>query len=516
MNKNTLFSLLAITLIVVVLPLYGWLEPQRMEAAQEKLRQEFVAEAAVMYVENCAICHGAAGEGLGATPGLANDALRTADYNTLYKTIARGLYGTLMTPWHIDEGGIYTDYQIDELIALIRYGDWDEVGELAATQGLIPPMLPVPQVDDDFLAQVAALSPEGSEWAAGMQLYANNCTVCHGINGEGSDLGVALNTPDIQAAESDVLGRIITEGVPGTLMVGWNNALNPEEIENIVSFLQNWDVVTAQGLALTSPEPVRIDLDNPEEVMAYAERLFDTTCAVCHGENGSGGTGPVLNSQQFLTKQTNEQIINTIINGGHRPNSSMPAFGDRLTMVEIEALVEYIRAWEPTAPFVENPRGTAQGGGPPWLRPEGTTPSGRGQGSGSQGQGGQGQGQGGPPWRDTGTPPGQSGQGALESGPSTQPNVLPAAGDMLQYEGVVVAVEGNLLTFETTGGELLQAMLGPPWFWQDNGILLSPDDTIGLEGFESTDHMELNWIHNLTTGQRINLRTPTGQPVWGQ
>ncbi len=509
MNRNTLISFFAIMSIVVILPLYGWLEPQRMDNAQEELRQEFVADAAVMYVENCAICHGAAGEGIGATPGLDNDGLRNADYDILYKVIARGRYDTLMAPWHADEGGIYTDYQIDELIALIRYGDWAELGELAAAQGLIPPTLPVPQVDEELLAQVAALSPEGREWAAGMQLYANNCTVCHGINGEGSNLGVALNTPDIQAAESDVITRIITEGVPGTLMVGWNNALNPEEIVNIVSFLQNWDVVTAKGLALTPPEPVRIDLENPEEVMAYAERLFDTTCAVCHGENGSGGTGPALNSQQFLTNQTNEQILYTIINGGHRPNSTMPAFGDRLTMVEIEALVNYIRAWEPTAPFVENPRGTAQGGGPPWLSTDGTTTSGRGQG-----QGGQGQGQGGPPWRDGGTPPGQSGQAVPDGTTTEQPMVLPAADDMLQYQGIVIAVEGNLLTFQTVDGLQLEAMLGPPWFWEENGIALSPGDAISLEGFESPDHMELNWVQNLTTGERINLRTPTGQPVW--
>ncbi|MCB8990404.1 MAG: c-type cytochrome [Ardenticatenaceae bacterium] len=509
MNKNTFISLLAILTVVVALPVYAWLEPQRMEQAQTDLRDEFVTDAAVMYVENCAICHGATGEGIGATPALDSDGLREADYDVLYKVIARGRYDTVMAPWHIDEGGIYTDYQIDELIALIRYGDWTQVNELAATQGLIPPTLPVPEVDEAFLAEVAALGPEGSQWAEGMQLYANNCTVCHGVNGEGSDLGVALNTEDVRAIDQAELVRIITEGVPGTLMVGWNNALTPDEIINVVSFLQNWDVVSAEGLALTPPEPVRIDLENPEEVLAYGGQLFDTICAACHGENGSGGTGPALNSQQFLTSQTDEQILNTIINGGHRPNSTMPAFGDRLTMVEMEALVDYIRAWEPTAPVVENPRGTAQGGGPPWLRTDGTTTSGQG----SQGQG-QGQGQGGPPWSDTGTPPGQSGTTA----PSTSSGSaidMPNMGETLQFEGVVVTAVDNLLTFQTTDGQQLEAMLGPPWFWSESGIALSPGDQIELEGFESTDHMEVNWLQNVTTGERVNLRTPTGQPVWG-
>ncbi|HIP70572.1 MAG TPA: hypothetical protein EYH05_04165, partial [Anaerolineae bacterium] len=64
MNKFTFISLFSLLLIVVILPVYAWLEPQRMAQAQADLRQEFVSDAAVMYVENCAVCHGAAGEGV--------------------------------------------------------------------------------------------------------------------------------------------------------------------------------------------------------------------------------------------------------------------------------------------------------------------------------------------------------------------------------------------------------------------------------------------------------------------
>ncbi|MEZ4642833.1 MAG: c-type cytochrome [Chloroflexota bacterium] len=494
-------------LIVVVLPLYAWQEPLRMEAAQSDLRQTFVSDAAVMYVENCAICHGAAGEGIGSMPALDNDGLREADYDLLYKTIARGRYDTAMAAWHSDEGGIYNDYQIEELIALIRYGDWSQVGELAAAQGLIPPTLPVPEVDEAFLAEVTALGDAGSEWAAGMQLFANNCTVCHGINGEGSDLGVPLHTADVQATDAAELVRIITEGVPGTMMAAWDKSLTPEEIASLVSFLQNWDTITAAGLELTPPEPIRIDLNNPEEVLALGQRIFDTTCAACHGENGSGGTGPVLNSQQILTSNTDDKLLTTIINGGRRPNSTMPAFGDRLTMVEMEAVVAYLRSWEPTAPLVENPRGTAQGGGPPWLQ---ATPDAANPISPGQGQGGQGQGQGGPPWRDTtGTTSGQS------SSTGQTDMQLTGTGETLSYAGVVSVIDSNMLTIRTADGQDVTVMLGPPWFWEADGIALTPGDQVELEGFESTDHVEVNWLTNLTTGAHINLRTPTGQPVWG-
>lgn len=398
MNKYTTITFLALLILILMLPIYAWLEPARMAKAQTDLRQEFVSDAAVMYIENCALCHGAAGEGIGPIPPLDNPGLREADYDFLYKTIARGRYETSMTGWHEDEGGVFNDYQIDELVALVRYVDWSQVGELSAAKGLIPPSLPVPETDEALLAQVVALSPEGNTWAKGISIYASNCTVCHGIDGEGSDLAVALNTPEIRGTDAAELARIVSEGVPGTMMAGWRGVLETADVDAIVSFLQNWDAIEGEGLVLTPPKPVRIDLDNPQEVLALGEQLYNSTCTVCHGENGSGGSGPVLNSQQVLTNKSDEQIRNMIISGGQRLNSSMPAFGDRLTAVEIDALVSFVRAWEPTAPWVQNPRGTDQGGGPPWLRatPDAdnpVTPGNQGQGRGRGGQGG------GPPWR---------------------------------------------------------------------------------------------------------------------
>ena len=407
MNRYAILTFLALLILILILPIYAWLEPVRMANAQTDLRQEFVSDAAVLYVENCALCHGAAGEGIGPMPPLDNPGLREADYDFLYKTIARGRYDTSMTGWHEDEGGVFNGYQIDELVALVRYVDWPQLGDLSAEKGLIPPTLPVPETDEAFLAQVTALSPEGSLWAEGMALYAANCTICHGINGQGSDLAVPLNTPEIRAADAAELARIINEGVPSTMMAGWGGVLETADVNAVISFLQNWDTIEKEGLALTLPKPLRIDLDNPQEVLAFGERLFNTTCIACHGENGSGGTGPVLNSQQVLSNKSDEQIRSTIINGGRRPNSSMPAFGDRLTAVEIDALVSFVRAWEPTAPWVQNPRGSDQGGGPPWLRatPDPNNPitpgnQGQGQGRGHSGQGG------GPSWRQAYTAPG--------------------------------------------------------------------------------------------------------------
>ena len=284
MNANKLISLLALLILILVLPAYAWLEPARMEQTQADLRQEYVSDAAVLYVENCTVCHGAQGEGISAMPALDNDALRTADYDMLYKTIARGRYDTAMTAWLRDEGGRLNEYQIDELVTLVRYGDWSQIRELAAQRGLIPPTLPAAEIDTVLLAEIAELDGEaGTQWAAGMQLYAANCTLCHGIRGEGSDLGVPLNTPDIQATDAATLQRIIGAGVAGTLMAGWDNRLHPAEIETVAAFLQNWDQIEAEGIELTPPEPVRIDINDPEAIMDLGQSIYDSTCIACHG-----------------------------------------------------------------------------------------------------------------------------------------------------------------------------------------------------------------------------------------
>ncbi|MEZ4594182.1 MAG: c-type cytochrome [Chloroflexota bacterium] len=513
MNKYNIISFFGFLALVIIFPIYAWYEPAQRADAQDNLQSQYVTDASVIYIENCAVCHGIEGEGIGATPALNVPGLQTMDYEELFKVIARGRYGTAMTGWHEDEGGLYNDYQIEQLIALIRYADWTQIGELAASQGLIPPTLPIPSVDPEMVAQIIEMSAEsGFAWAEGFQLYATNCTVCHGIEGEGSDLGLPLNTEDIQSRDADELVRIISEGVSGTAMVPWHNVLTPDEIESIVGFLQHWDEIEAEGVVLTPPEPVWVDVDDPESMLALGERIYSSTCVACHGEDGSGGTGPVLNSQQVLTANTDEQLTNTIVNGGWRPSSTMPSFGDRLTSVEIEALVSYIRAWEPTAPFVENPRGTEQGGGPPWLRSEDGTTTTPGGGNGGQGQGqgnqGNGQGQGGPAWRDSGSPPGQSNRGSTTTD-------TPAAeqGPTIAVQGTVAAIENNLLTVQTAVGSQVEAMLGPPWFWSEQGIAINVGDAVSLEGFESTDHMEVNWITNQTSGETKFLRE-NGQPVW--
>lgn len=138
MNKHILIGILSLLVLAIAIPLYAVLEPARLDLAQQELRQQFVAEGTTTYIENCAICHGIDGEGVGATPSLANPAFAEADSDMLFRSIAREAHGTAMAAWHVEEGGLLTDHEVAQLVTLIQYGNWQEVDAIATTQGFTP------------------------------------------------------------------------------------------------------------------------------------------------------------------------------------------------------------------------------------------------------------------------------------------------------------------------------------------------------------------------------------------
>ncbi len=136
MKKYNLISLVALSILVVSLPIYVISEAERMGNAQSVLRQRYIQEGATLYVENCIRCHGPDGGGVGAMPAL--DGLQEAEYRVLYRTIAHSPHGTAMSSWHLDQGGPLNDYEVEGLVTLIQNGGWFQVQDLAYAEDLIP------------------------------------------------------------------------------------------------------------------------------------------------------------------------------------------------------------------------------------------------------------------------------------------------------------------------------------------------------------------------------------------
>ncbi len=73
---------------------------------------------------------------------------------------------------------------------------------------------------------------------------------------------------------------------------------------------------------------------------ADAERLYAEYCAVCHGADRLGGTGPALIPETL--KRLRGKKTETVIAKG-RAASQMPAFGEELTTRDIAALAAFIK-----------------------------------------------------------------------------------------------------------------------------------------------------------------------------
>lgn len=361
---EVLIGLLATVLLAVGLFLYALNEPYRIEAAQTQQIAIDLDAAMTVYAQNCTVCHGQAGEGIGAAPALNRAALQSMDPVELTRVIARGRVNTAMSAWDQAEGGPLSAYQVDQLVLLVQQGDWQAVAARVGSLDLAPRVPFTTQPDPQILARVQALL-HGDTLVRGLSLYAEQCVACHGADGSGTALAPALNAAAPRARTPEELTRIITSGVAGTRMAAWGSKLPAEDVAALVALVKAWDQVPAGAVpAPDRPMPVT------QESLALGSQLYASNCSRCHGPEGQGTQrAPALNVRSFFTR-TNDVAMQQIISLGV-PGTAMPAWGERLTETEIQAIVGFVRSWEANAPEVANPlRG-------PWWRTSGQTlPSG--------------------------------------------------------------------------------------------------------------------------------------------
>ncbi len=183
MNRYYTVSLVALLVLVLALPIYALLEPVRLASAQGQLQARFTADGATMYLDNCATCHGPAGEGIGSMPALNQLGTGGASRDTLYNVVAHSPHGTVMSAWHMDDGGILSHYQVESLITLIMDGDWSRVHQMADDRGLKSPELRSPEEE---LATMEGTSEDPHECRACHEepdvhadRFGLNCSRCH-------------------------------------------------------------------------------------------------------------------------------------------------------------------------------------------------------------------------------------------------------------------------------------------------------------------------------------------------
>jgi len=85
------------------------------------------------------------------------------------------------------------------------------------------------------------------------------------------------------------------------------------------------------------------------------KQLFAASCAECHGAQATGGgSAPTLNSKQFLSTTSDNQIhalVSSGVSGTDMPAWSLD-FGGTLTDEQVRQVVTYLRSLEPNAPSI--------------------------------------------------------------------------------------------------------------------------------------------------------------------
>ena len=154
------------------------------------------------------------------------------------------------------------------------------------------------------LCLLFAANAVGQPVTDGKEVYLNNCATCHGVQGRGDGKASYLlfpkprdfssgqyrfkSTPNDQLPTDADLQRVIRDGVERTAMPAFDNVLQPEQIEQLASYVltlnQNANVPTER-------EPVALP-ETPEftpELVVEGQRVYSAMgCGMCHGETGRG------------------------------------------------------------------------------------------------------------------------------------------------------------------------------------------------------------------------------------
>ncbi len=211
-------------------------------------------------------------------------------------------------------------------------GSKDELRKLISTGGQHLEMPAwkekLSQSEIDMLAQYVV---DPGAMPSGKQSFDNNCKSCHGDR-----------VPKAESVEQ--AKQIISTGGAHQTMPVWGSVLTPEQLDALV----NYTLQATQGTSV-----------------ATGQKLFESSCAVCHGQFGEGGLNPThpgttippIGTAEFL-KTRDDFTLRAIISQG-QPDAGMSPFGTSsggpLDDTQIDAIVAYLRSWQDKPPVQAQP-----------------------------------------------------------------------------------------------------------------------------------------------------------------
>lgn len=162
----------------------------------------------ILYLRDCAFCHGSRGEGTRVAPPLIGVGAMAADFflSTGRMPVATPINDPPRRP------PAYDRRQIDQLVAYV------------ASLGPGPP---VPRVD-----------PSAGSLAEGAELYEVNCAACHSSAGIGGALTQGKEAPSILTSTPREIAEAMRLGGTGNMPVFGQDTLDQRQVESIVRYVQ--------------------------------------------------------------------------------------------------------------------------------------------------------------------------------------------------------------------------------------------------------------------------------------
>jgi len=195
-------------------------------------------------------------------------------------------------------------------------------------------------------------------------LYQQNCSGCHGKQGEGG-AAIALNNPVYLAIADDaIIRRITAQGVPGTAMPAFAQSsggmLTDEQISALVGGIRSrWS--KQDSLPATLPAHAAAAPGDPQ----HGANVYDMYCASCHGAGGGGGSKAGSIVDESFLHLASDQYLRTVVIVG-RPELGAPDWrgnvpGKPMSQQEISDVVAWLSA-QRAKPALSSTTNSASGG----------------------------------------------------------------------------------------------------------------------------------------------------------
>jgi mono/diheme cytochrome c family protein len=170
----------------------------------------------------------------------------------------------------------------------------------------------------------------------GRRVFGKHCGTCHTLAGTHFTEPIieweAPNLDEVELKRKYVRARM---EFGGPAMASFSTTLSSAELRAIIDYVTE----TAGGKVVD-------DGDQPEELLAQGQQIFEQHCAACHAIAGRDRTGnPTYHGMDFNVVKPSERFVIERMKTGVEPRDPvMPSFRGKLSDAQMRAIAAYVTA----------------------------------------------------------------------------------------------------------------------------------------------------------------------------